>query len=676
MPLQETSGNVTTDAYGGGVAAVPQYIEDVFSTYLYAGSNSSQTITNGINLSTYGGLVWTKVRTTTYPHCLTDTIRGGNKQLFSNTTDVSTTSSPAEISSFNTTGYTLAGGTVENVAGQNFVGWTFREQPKFFDVVTWTGNNADGRFISHNLGSTPGMVIIKNLTSPYNWVVWHKDLANPSKYLVLNSTAATATDIYGPFGSYSAGFTTNASCFTSTGFYVAADARSNLASNDYVAYIFAHDAGGFGLTGTDNVISCGSFADSSSINVNLGYEPQWIMVKAVTSSSQPWGMYDVMRRQSNTGTSRIQPNASDAEQYMGQGLLVPTATGFTSSAINTGAGESIIYIAIRRGPMKVPTDATKVFAPVTYTSDNTNNRLITTGILTDGVFARYRNAVTSTGVTVGNRLTGDNFLGTALTSAEFTSANGFSTPTAGYGNGFSAMNGFGVGTNASALLNYGTIYNAVAYSMQRAPSFFDVVCFNGSDSDFNMPHNLGVVPELIIFKRRSSTGAWFVLSSYYPTGFGAPNNNYFTRLNLDSALAGPGAFFSGTITSTNVPMAGAANYTAGQTGVAYLFASATGVSKVGTYTGNGTTQTINCGFTGGARFVLIKRTDATGDWYVYDTARGMTTLTDPYLLVNDVNAEVATLGSVTTVSTGFALNSSILAAINVSGGSYIFLAIA
>jgi hypothetical protein len=115
----------------------------------------------------------------------------------------------------------------------------------------------------------------------------------------------------------------------------------------------------------------------------------------------------------------------------------------------------------------------------------------------------------------------------------------------------------------------------------------------------------------------------------------------------------------------------------GKANVAYLFATCAGVSKVGSYTGNGTTQTINCGFgAGGARFVLIKRTDSTGDWYVYDTARGMTVLTDPYLLLNSTAAETATLGSVTTVSTGFAVNASILAAINTTSASYVFLAIA
>ena len=114
----------------------------------------------------------------------------------------------------------------------------------------------------------------------------------------------------------------------------------------------------------------------------------------------------------------------------------------------------------------------------------------------------------------------------------------------------------------------------------------------------------------------------------------------------------------------------------GTTYVAYLFATCPGVSYVGSYTGNGTTQAIACGFTGGARFVLIKRTDSTGDWYVYDTARGMTSVTDPYLLLDSTAAETATLGSVTSTTGGFTVNAAILAAINTSSATYIFLAIA
>ena len=112
----------------------------------------------------------------------------------------------------------------------------------------------------------------------------------------------------------------------------------------------------------------------------------------------------------------------------------------------------------------------------------------------------------------------------------------------------------------------------------------------------------------------------------------------------------------------------------GSTYVAYLFATCTGVSKVGTYSGTGATQTISCGFTGGARFVLIKRTDTTGDWYVWDTARGMTSGTDPYLLLNSTAAEV-NANNVYTATGGFQIVGT-GAGINASGGSYIFLAIA
>jgi hypothetical protein len=231
-------------------------------------------------------------------------------------------------------------------------------------------------------------------------------------------------------------------------------------------------------------------------------------------------------------------------------------------------------------------------------------------------------------------------------------------------------------SNTSVLENdYGSTSanTSCSWIWRRAPSFFDEVCYTGTGSVQNITHNLTVKPQLIIFKKRSSaTGSWWFV---YAEPLGATKN-----LTLDSTDAADiyTPTFNDTEPTSTVFTVGAYSGTnaSSQTFVAYLFATAAGVSKVGSYTGNGSTQTIDCGFTGGARFVLIKRTDSTGDWYVWDSARGMTVLTDPYLLLNSTAAEVATLGSVTTVSTGFALNSSILAAINVSGGTYIFLAIA
>ena len=108
--------------------------------------------------------------------------------------------------------------------------------------------------------------------------------------------------------------------------------------------------------------------------------------------------------------------------------------------------------------------------------------------------------------------------------------------------------------------------------------------------------------------------------------------------------------------------------------VAYLFASCPGVSKIGSYTGTGATLTINCGFTGGARYVLIKRTDTTSDWFVWDTARGMVAGTDPYLLADSIAAQV-NANNVYTTGVGFQIVGT-GAGINASGGTYIYLAIA
>jgi hypothetical protein len=110
--------------------------------------------------------------------------------------------------------------------------------------------------------------------------------------------------------------------------------------------------------------------------------------------------------------------------------------------------------------------------------------------------------------------------------------------------------------------------------------------------------------------------------------------------------------------------------------VAYLFATCPGVSKVGSYTGTGATQVINCGFTGGARFVLIKKTSGTGSWYVWDSSRGIVAGNDPYLLLNSTAAEVTNTDYVDTASVGFEISSTAPSEINENGGSFIFLAIA
>jgi hypothetical protein len=213
--------------------------------------------------------------------------------------------------------------------------------------------------------------------------------------------------------------------------------------------------------------------------------------------------------------------------------------------------------------------------------------------------------------------------------------------------------------------------NWIYYFIRRAPSFFDEVCFSGTGSARTVTHNLTVVPELMIVKQRSNTAPWAVYDA---------TNGPTKWLELQDTRATTASTqpWNNTAPTSSVFTVGTSNSTngSGETFVAYLFATCAGVSKVGTYTGTATTLQVNCGFTGGARFVLIKRTDSTGDWYVWDSARGIIAGNDPYLLLNSTAAEVTNTDYVDTYSAGFEISSTAPAAINASAGTFIFLAIA
>ena len=219
------------------VSAPPAvYVEDVFSTFLYTGNGSTQTITNGIDLSGKGGMVWIKGRNQPEPHVLVDTVRGAPNALRPNSSAASINDA-GRVSAFTTSGFTTGADGETNGSGTTYASWTFRKAPKFFDVVTYTGTGV-ARSIAHSLGSEPGCIIVKSTSTATNWAVYHRSLTIPNS-LVLNDTDAQFSD--------SDNFTNTAP--NSTQFNIGITSRVNTSGQTYVAYLFAHDAGGFGLAG-------------------------------------------------------------------------------------------------------------------------------------------------------------------------------------------------------------------------------------------------------------------------------------------------------------------------------------------------------------------------------------------------------------------------------------------
>ncbi len=644
----------------GAGGAEKTYIEDVFSTWLYTGNGSTQTITNGIDLSGKGGMVWIKCRDLGRQHYIFDTNRGVENWLFITTN--AQNNSPGSLTAFNSNGFTLGSYADTNNSSELFASWTFRKAAKFFDVVTYTGNGSN-RSIAHNLGSVPGCIIIKELDvfsfDEDNWPVYHRSLAN-TECMFLDGTVAKTTNTA----------LWNSTTPTSTVFSLGTDPLVNLSGRNYVAYLFAHNAGGFGDAGTSDVISCGSFTtpSSGSVTVNLGWEPQWILYKKTDSTStQDWYMHDNMRGfavNNSVANPVLRPNTSGAENQ-NTTTPQPNATGFLVSSGDFGPNVPYIYIAIRRGPMKTPTDATKVFSANVGAATGT---VVTTNFPVDLAVSHYKPGGDS--VYWFDRVRGANSPGvnnsrpnlrSVSTAAETLGVNG----TSSWDNTSYKIDGF-IG---------GTSY--IHWTFRRAPEFFDVVAYTGTQQSRIVTHSLKKKPQLIIVKCRSNASNWIV----YSETLGALK---FLRLNTtDGELSNSNGDIWGYTepTSTAFTVADkntvtdAANFL-NATYIAYLFASCPGVSKVGSYTGTGTTLSVDCGFTNGARFVLIKRTDSTGDWYVWDTARGIIANNDPYLLLNSTAAEVTNTDYIDPLNSGFQISSTAPAAINTSGGTFIYLAIA
>jgi len=629
---------VAQGAAGQGDSAT--YVEDVFSTYLYTGTGSTQTITNGINLAGEGGLVWQKNRGASSDHRLVDTERGTGEVIYSSTT-LQESTEPNTLTSFNTNGFTIGG----YLGTANLASWTFRKCPGFFDIVTYTSQSGVTA-INHDLGSVPGCIMVKKLNAGTSWQVYHRSLG-AGKELELDGTDGERTN--GAFPSTP----------TSTQFFIAAN-NNNVFGNvgdQFVAYLFAHNDASFGENEDQSIIKCGSFSATNQTiyNINLGWEPQFFLVKK-TSNTGDWWMIDTMRGFASDANLGPQNKVFRANAANGEGseeYYRPSPTGI--EGWNLSAAD-YIYIAIRR-PFKPPEAGTDVFSPSTQVGTVPNFSApwpvdLSIRLLTAGGNTTYSQMAVT-------RLTHEKFMATSQSTAE-ASPSGFSIDW-DHNDGWGDMGGTGTGL-----------------SFKRAPGFLDVVTYTGTGSNRAVNHNLGVVPEMMIVKKRSGAANWQVYHS------SQGNTKYSPSFRTDPFYTSSNRWNNTSPTSTQFSLATDNDVNqSSQRYVAYLFATLPGISKVGSYSGTGSSQDINCGFTNGARFVLIKRADsevqgtAPGrtNWYVWDSSRGIVSGNDPWIALNETDAQVTNTDYIDPLSTGFTVTST-GAGLNASGGTYIFLAIA
>lgn len=348
------------------------------------------------------------------------------------------------------------------------------------------------------------------------------------------------------------------------------------------------------------------------------------------------------------------------------------------------------------------TQAGKYFNPVLWTGTGSTQNITGVGFESDFIWMKNR-SVNGRNHYLFDRLRGitNARLFSNLTDAENTSTTYInSTNSDGYqlAAGDAGSNGSGetyVGWNWKA--NGSGVTNTAGFITStvsaNTTSGFSIVTYTGNGTgtaaNGTVGHGLGVVPSMIIIKRRNSSGFWWVATRDGGTST-SPTYSWFTRgssgLNQSGAAFGTGQTFasSGYITSTtfNVYWLNAAvsagdsydiNFNTG-TYVAYCFASIAGYSAFGSYTGNSSSDGpfIYCGFR--PRYVLIKLSSGgLGDWMIYDAVRNTSNVMSSVLYADLANAE-GTVTGIDFTSNGFKLRGT---STDFNGGyTYIYAAFA
>ena len=614
-----------------------------------------------------GGMSWFKRRDGSENHQLYDTVRGLGKVVYSNTTADQSTNN--NITSWTNDGMIVQGDSARDAA--NLVFWNFKITENFFDIQTWTGNGTAGRQISHNLNSTPGCIMIKcTSNSSTEWIFYHRQMpisntntsiSNPQNSYITFSNQFT-TDDSGKF---------NDTAPTTTNFTLGDDDDVNGSSRTYVAYIWAHndndttgEEGTFGADGDNEVIHCGSFIGTGSKKaITLGWEPQWILIKNATNtggnSGSEWFLFDCQRgaftRADNpVYDARISPTETSAE-YAGDSYVEMTPTGFnvlTDGRVNAN-GQRIIYMAIRRSDGYVstpPTAGTDVFTMDTGASSSVIPNY-DSGFPVD--FAITRPFASSDNWHVTTRLTGREYVRTNATNAE-ASNSGYT---------FDSNVGWAKEGEDSSYLSW----------MWKRGKGCGVVAYEGNGSNRAINHGMNAAPEMMWVRNREIVDDWVVYHKGL-NGGSSPATRYLKLNTNDGEFSDSG----GVMWNSTAPTA--TQFTVGTNDrvnknddgcLAILFASVTGISKVGYYSGSNSSQTITTGFQ--PRYCFIKKVDSTQGWVVLDTVRGWASGDDQRLEFHNNSAQNDSIDFGAPTSTGFTLLGNVEKS-NQSGGRYIYYA--
>tara|TARA_R100001377_G_scaffold11628_2_gene5812 strand:+ start:149 stop:2641 length:2493 start_codon:yes stop_codon:yes gene_type:complete len=328
--------------------------QEHFNTLAYTGAGANQVV-RGVGFDP--DWLWLKNRDLGYGHLLFDAMRGlgdaSPGSLSSDAVDVEGTFNYINAVSDGFT--TVSQQYTTNNPGSNMVAWNWNAPTAFsndtsatsvgnvdssgrvntdagFSIVSWQYTTAADNLIAHGLSVAPTMMIIKSRTTNYNWDVYHKDLTNYTKRLLLNTTSAQI-----------AGFADTAP--TSTVFEYNTSAATD--EDNMIAYLF-HSVEGYSKVGSykGNGSADGPF-------IYTGFRPAWVMTKVINAADN-WSIADNKRSPDNVAGESLRPDTVNAEDsaadidILSNGFKVRQAD---SHRINYAA-DSFIFLAFAETPFK------------------------------------------------------------------------------------------------------------------------------------------------------------------------------------------------------------------------------------------------------------------------------------------------------------------------------------
>jgi hypothetical protein len=325
------------------------------------------------------------------------------------------------------------------------------------------------------------------------------------------------------------------------------------------------------------------------------------------------------------------------------------------------------------------TQAGKYFNAVTYTGTGSSLGVTGVGFQPDWVWAKGRSGATDHGFydavrgvqkqLESNTNTAETTETTGITAF---GSDGFTTGALAQLNTSAATyvawnwkaNGSG-STNTS-----GSITSTVSAS---TTSGFSIVAYTGTGANATVGHGLGVAPSLIFGRSRTTAGGWPVYSAFVSN----PTNSYLVLNTTDAVGTASNYWGTSAPTSTTFSLSTYdGNNKSGDAFVMYCFAPIAGYSAFGSYTGNGSTDGPFVYTNMRPAYVMVKRTDANGDWRVWDVARETYNVMSAPLYPNDSGAEASSsVNNFDVLSNGFKVRNA-TAAINANGGAYIYMAFA